>query len=436
MRSIVILVSSILLAAGCGNSEAPAPAPPPFALENGLKVILHPMPAAEKVALVVLYSVGGLHDPKGQSGLAHLVEHCYVTAAAGSTPARDIQQYVARYGDGWNAQTGDDYTVVACVVPPGALEAELADAAARMTHLGVVDADLEREKPRLAAELDNMYGRIPMLGVRNLGREKVCPYPHRGRKGGLAEEVRVIPLAAVQEHLKRYYKPRCAMLVLAGAFDAASARAAVEKHFGPIPAGDAAPQPPPCPKPILPINGVVETKPLQPGAAATVGLTFAAPPPDSDLFAPFLLLVARLTGRAHTLSAGPGQMPVQYAAIDDPAAVSVVAPLAANEPPEAAIARLEKFVSDAVADPTAATSDRMVAKQQFAFALGLLNLPDAMLAQNVYGVAFALGRRAQMGIDPAALQGAVEAATTEDLQRAAVAIFSPQVRAAMVVVPQ
>ena len=281
MRSIVILISSILLAAGCGGSDAPAPQQQPFALDNGLKVILHPMPTAEKVALVVLYSVGGLHDPKGQSGLAHLVEHCYVTAAAGSTPARDIQQYVARYGDGWNAQTGDDYTVVACVVRPGALEAELADAAARMTHLGVVDADLEREKPRIAAELDNMYGGIPMLGVRNLGREKVCPYPHRGRKGGLAEEVRVIPLAAVQEHLKRYYTPRCATLVLAGAFDAASARAAVEKHFGPIPAGDAAPKPPPCPKPILPINGVVEAKPMQPGAAAMVGLTFAAPTPDA-----------------------------------------------------------------------------------------------------------------------------------------------------------
>ena len=32
------------------------------------------------MALLVLYKVGGDHDPPGRSGLAHLVEHLYVTA--------------------------------------------------------------------------------------------------------------------------------------------------------------------------------------------------------------------------------------------------------------------------------------------------------------------------------------------------------------------
>ena len=57
-------------------------------LENGLKVLLRPLEGSQNTALVVLFSVGGDNDPAGRSGLAHLVEHVYVTAAGGATPAR------------------------------------------------------------------------------------------------------------------------------------------------------------------------------------------------------------------------------------------------------------------------------------------------------------------------------------------------------------
>jgi hypothetical protein len=63
-------------------------------------------------------------------------------------------------------------------------------------------------------------------------------------------------------------------------------------------------------------------------------------------------------------------------------------------------------------------------------------VPDRMLAQNLYGVAFGMGRRAQMGIDSATLKGAIETVTTDDLRRAAETVFSKKVQAAVVVIPQ
>jgi len=435
MRPLTVALTTATLFAGCAPADPPPQPPQTFTLDNGLTVMLRPMAGTEKVALVVLYAIGGLHDPKGQSGLAHLIEHCYVTSSAGSAPQRNMQGFMARYPDGWNAQTGDDYTVIAAVFKREALDGELADAAARMTHLRVLESDLEREKPRIVAELRNMYARIPHLAARNLAREKVCPSPHDGHKGGVADHVNALAIAAVQQRLERCYKPTNATLVLAGAFDAAAARAAIEEHFSAVPSGDAVAQPPQRPKPKLPATETVRPKSLQPGADAVVGLAYAAPQVGSDLYAPFLVLVARLWKRAPALGAAPGQMPVHFAPLDDPAAVMLCAPMKDGEKPEQAVARLEAFVAEA-SRQTVTTSDRMATLQSFGFMLGLLSIPDPVLAQNVYGVAFAMGRRAQMGVDSAALKQAIEAVTTDDLRRAAKDVFSEKVRAAVVVVPQ
>ena len=434
MRRLTLALAAAALFTGCGATPPPQP-PEAFTLDNGLTVMLRPMQDTEKVALVVLYAVGGLHDPKGQSGLAHLIEHCYVTAAAGSTPQRDMQGFMARYPDGWNAQTGDDYTVIGAVFGREALDRELQDAAARMRHLRVLESDLAREKPRIFAELRNMYASLPHLAAGNLAREKVCPSPHDGRRGGVADHVNALQVATVQQRLKRYYKPKNATLVLAGAFDAAAARAAIGKYFGDIPPGDAVPKPAARPKAKLPATETIRVRPIQPQAGPVVGLAYAAPKIDSDLHAPFLVLVGRLWNRAQTLGAAPGRMPIHFAALDDPAAVSLCAPMKDGEEPDQAVARLEAFVAEA-AKAELATSDRMVTLQVFNFAFGLLCVPDQMLAQNLYGVAFGMGRRAQMGVDSAALKQAIETVTTDDLRRAAETVFSEKVRAAVVVIPQ
>ena len=86
-------------------------------LHNGLQVILRPVDGARDVALVVLFALGEDHDPVGRAGRAHLIEHLYVVAAAGRTPARTADELMAAYPAGWNAQTGAGYTVVATVFP-------------------------------------------------------------------------------------------------------------------------------------------------------------------------------------------------------------------------------------------------------------------------------------------------------------------------------
>src|SRR5262249_466956 len=158
---------------------------------------------AKDTALVVLFSVGGDQDPANRSGLSHLVEHVYVTAAAGKEKSRSANEIIQHYPKGWNAQTGDRYTVIATVFPGSDLEKELQDAAGRMGDLHITESDLEREKPRVVEELANMFGRIPSLGACNRARELVRPTPNQGRKGGIPEQVQSLSLHDVQDHWGR-----------------------------------------------------------------------------------------------------------------------------------------------------------------------------------------------------------------------------------------
>ncbi len=177
--------------AGAGADAERAPDAKPaaavkFSLDNGLTVKIRPIQGAGNVALLVLYKLGGDHDPEGRSGLAHLVEHLYVTAAAGAVPARTAEAFFQRYRAGCNAQTGDRYTVFATVFPKGDLEKELAEAAARMGDLRITAADLDREKPRLLDELSNMFGRHPYPGGRQRRPRADPADTSRRTKGGPA----------------------------------------------------------------------------------------------------------------------------------------------------------------------------------------------------------------------------------------------------------
>jgi zinc protease len=418
--------------AGASQARAPAEgatAQGRFTLDNGMAVRIRPIQGASRVALLVLYKVGGDHDPWGRSGLSHLAEHLYVTSAAGEAPARTAEAFFRRYPDGCNAQTGDRYTVIATVFPKHDLEKELREAAARMGDLRITTTDLDRERPRLLDEVANMFGRIPTLGAVNLARERIRPTPRGGRKGGLPEQVAAITLHDIREHWRRYYKPRNAILVLAGAVDEGVATQTVKNHFAKLPRGEELPQPA---DPVAPQVGVVReaaVRTFRPQTAPVACVAYAAPNPGTELYAPFLVLASRFWAASLPPDAGgeAGRPSLYFPLLEDPAMLGVSATARPGEVSEEAIARLDSFVADAVSK-SLRDDERASTRQAFAMFLGTAELPDGALAQNPYGVALALARREQLGIDPAALGIAFDTFTERDLRRAAAEIFAPDQR--------
>jgi zinc protease len=407
-----------------------------FQLDNGLKVMLRPIAGSGNVALVVLYNIGGDHDPQGQSGLAHLTEHVYITAAAGAEPPRTADAFFQRYRAGGNAQTGDRYTLFATVFPKGDLEKELAEAAARMGELRITAADLGREKPRLLDEVANMFGRFPTLGAVNVARELIRPTPRAGRKGGVLEHVAAITLADVQTHWQRYYKPRNAILVLAGPINEAETRKTVTAYFAKLPAGDELPKPAEPGSPKIGALRELTVKSLQPQAGPIACIMYAAPEPGSDLYAPFLVLVGRFfSAWAQPGGGDPSRPTIYFPLLEDPAVFGINVSAKPGETAAQAIKRLESLVAETIARPLSA-NERAMAPQMLSTFLGTAELPAFVLAQNPYAVALSLARREQLEVDALKLRRALDALTDQDLRRAAGEIFVPAHHAAAFLTPE
>jgi zinc protease len=393
-------------------------------LDNGLTVILRPIRGARQTELVVLYSVGSDHDPAGRSGLSHLAEHIYLTAAAGREKARTTEEFGRRYPDGANGQTGDRYTVFATTFPEKELDNEILDASARMDDLRVMPNDLDRERPRVLEEIGNMFANFPALAARNNARELIRPTPANGRHGGEAGQLQALRTLDVQEHLGRYYRPRNAILVLSGAFDPVKARQSISKHFAKLAPGE---KPPSARPPGPPRFGAVKEiagNSADPDGQPMACLAYQAPPPGSELYAPFLVLVSRLWANAEKLGGDARGFPVNFTPMDDGSVVSVSTPARRGETSRQAFERLEAFVSETIGPKLRDGEPANTLREMGPF-FQTIPVPDEQLAANPYGVAFALGRREQLGMDPARFNRSLEAVTEPALRRAAAEFFDP-----------
>ena len=391
---------------------------------------------ATETALLVVYGIGSDHDPDGRSGLAHFVMFVYASAAAGTEKARTVQELDQ---GGANGQTGDRYTVISTSFLKKDLDNELRDAAARMSDLHITPADLARERPHVLEMAANMFDAFPTLAATNHARELARPTPHGGRGGGLPEHLRALTIDDVQTHWKRYYKPRNAIVALAGDLDPAQARKAITAHFGGIPAGDALPPPGEPDKPKLGTFTEVVLKSPTPAAGASddvsphACIAYPAPGPGSDGYMPFLVLVLRLWDGASKLGeGGVTGSPVYFTPLDDGSIVGVSAKVKPGEPAAKAIGRLEAFVAETIA-PKLGDSEITAAREQIGSFMGLTDVPDQFLTENPYGEAFALARREQLGLDPAKLNRALDVLTDDDLRRAAAEFFAPSRHAGAVI---
>lgn len=404
----------------------------PYKLDNGLTVILHPVPTANKVAFVVLYNIGEDHDPLGKSGMAHLLEHLYVTAAAGDTLARDVMQFTRHYPAGWNAQTGTDYTVIASVVEAEQFSVEVKDIAARMNDLRITEADIEREVPRVEQELTNMYGGIPMLAGINHVRAQLHPIPQGGQRGGAVKHLQTITLDELQQFWQDYYKPNNAILTVAGKFDIEKAKKSIHENLSQITLGKFLPEPRPKPKPKTGNVNKITVQPVVPNATGVASIGYAAPLPGCIEYAPFLIVYTRLLMKLQTKFGIGNVQPIYYPILDDTSSFVLQKELTHEEDIDAVQKELDKRLQDALT-PKLTKQDKQQTINFLAMYLDIADVPDFYLNQNIYGLAFAIGRRHQLKINGKKLHAAIENVTDADIQNLAKTIFAQEKRVTVVV---
>ena len=234
-RRPLVLVLLFLFAA-TGLTLAADPAAEQYTLPNGLTVILAPMPAAQRVAIVTGYQVGSADEPKGRSGFAHLFEHLMFE---GTMAIPDYDATIAALGADTNAFTEYDATTYYAVGQPKNLPKLLRLEADRMANLAnaVTQADLDNQRDIVKNEMRQNTLDQPGAAARLQAMAALAgvDHPYGHATIGSVADLDAATLADVQAFHRTYYVPSNAIVAITGKFNLAEARDLVEKTFGLVP---------------------------------------------------------------------------------------------------------------------------------------------------------------------------------------------------------
>lgn len=205
-------------------------------LSNGLQVIYVPLHQAPVVHVRVLYKVGSRDERPDRTGFAHMFEHMMFRGSAHVKPEQHMK-LISDVGGNSNAFTTLDRTVYVNTVPANQLDLALYLEADRLSSFRVSEEIYQTERKVVGEErgrkLNQPYGFLSDEFFSTV----YTTHPYRWTPIGKAEHLLAAHASELQEFFNKYYVPNNAILVIAGDFDDAAARASVAKYFGWIPGG-------------------------------------------------------------------------------------------------------------------------------------------------------------------------------------------------------
>ncbi|MDR3001532.1 MAG: insulinase family protein [Fibromonadaceae bacterium] len=210
-------------------------------LENGLTVLLYENKQAPTVACRLFYLTGSVNETPGNAGLAHMLEHGLFKGTHKLQPDELWSAYQEAGGTGLNAFTSTLMTAYFVNLPRNKVELFLWLEADRMQNAVLRDFYPERDVVR--EERRRNYDDIPRGRYRETLRTMLYEaYPYRIPTIGWPSSIENLTQEQAEEHYKKYYKPRNAILVFAGDFSADSILPKIQLYFGNIPAGEPLPE--------------------------------------------------------------------------------------------------------------------------------------------------------------------------------------------------
>jgi zinc protease len=185
-------------------------------LKNGLKVIIIEDHKAPVATFQVWYRVGSVDEPKGKTGLSHLLEHM----AFKGTPkygSKVLSKLVQKNGGIDNAYTTKDYTAYFQILPSDRISLSIDLEADRMRNLLLKEEDLRYEKAVVMEERRLRYEDDPEASLfEELLLTAFRAHPYRWPVIGLMSDLSSITREEILGYYRRFYSPENAFIIVAG----------------------------------------------------------------------------------------------------------------------------------------------------------------------------------------------------------------------------
>ncbi len=205
-----------------------------YLLDNGLKVIVKEDHRAPIAVSQVWYKVGSSYEPKGITGISHVLEHMMFKGTEKHSPG-EFSRIIAANGGSENAFTGRDYTAYFQTMSEDRLEVSFELEADRMRNLTLPEAEFAKEievvkeERRLRTEdkpTSLTYEQMAAVAYRNL------PYAHPII--GWMNDLENMQVEDLKAWYRRWYAPNNATLVVVGDVEPEQVLTLAKKHFGPL----------------------------------------------------------------------------------------------------------------------------------------------------------------------------------------------------------
>jgi zinc protease len=224
--------------------------PETFTLSNGMEVVVVVNPRVPVVSHMVMYKVGAADEPRGKSGIAHLLEHLMFKGTDTVAPG-EFSREVSRQGGRDNAFTSWDFTGYFQTIAADRLELVMRMEADRMANLRLTDdlvrpeIQVVREERRQTTE-NNPQSRLG----EQVGATLFVHHPYGTPIIGWDHEIAALTPQDAIDFYRTWYAPNNAVLLVSGDVDVARLRTLAEQTYGrvaarPVPARVRVVEPPP-----------------------------------------------------------------------------------------------------------------------------------------------------------------------------------------------
>jgi zinc protease len=231
VRAGMLGVAATFLLTGCDDMHDTT-------LANGMRVIVKEDHRSPVVVSMVWYKVGSIDEPKGLTGISHVLEHMMFKGTTKHGP-NEMSRIIAENGGRENAFTSSDYTAYFQQLEKSRLPISFELEADRMQNLKLDPEEFKKEVQVVMEErrlrTDDKPESLTYEKMMSVAYEK---HPYHHPVIGWMDDLRKLKVEDVRDWYQRFYSPNNATLVVVGDVKPAEVVELAKKYFGPVPARD------------------------------------------------------------------------------------------------------------------------------------------------------------------------------------------------------
>jgi predicted Zn-dependent peptidase len=184
-------------------------------LNNGLTLVLNPLPSRRSAAVSVWVKTGGRYEKKEQAGISHFIEHL-VFRGTKNRDALSIKGSIESVGGYLNAFTSEECTCYYAKVPPRHTDIAL-DVLSDMVLNPLFDASHIRREKAIIKEEIRMYRDMPHHHIHDLLNDIMWPeHPLSTPLAGTYKSVNSMNDKIIKAYHLDHYRPNNIVVSISG----------------------------------------------------------------------------------------------------------------------------------------------------------------------------------------------------------------------------